>query len=77
MCKQAAAIYFLGAGSSGKRVNANADTSSVKKEKQDQQNLVTPSCEYRLPLVWIDLEMTGKHVEWVSWRMFYLYLYNI
>lgn len=67
MCQQAAVIYFFGAGSSKKRVNGNADTLLVKKEKQNQQNPVTPSCEYKLPLVWIDLEMTGKHVGWVIW----------
>ncbi|XP_027330514.1 oligoribonuclease isoform X4 [Abrus precatorius] len=48
---------------SNKRVNGNTDTLPVKNEKQDLQNLVTPSCEYKLPLVWIDLEMTGLNVE--------------
>ncbi|XP_027330511.1 oligoribonuclease isoform X1 [Abrus precatorius] len=55
---------IAGAGSSSnKRVNGNTDTLPVKNEKQDLQNLVTPSCEYKLPLVWIDLEMTGLNVE--------------
>ncbi|KAJ1432114.1 Ribonuclease H-like superfamily [Sesbania bispinosa] len=51
-----------GAGSSDKRVNGNADT-SAKNKKQDLQNLLIPSCEYKLPLVWIDLEMTGLNIE--------------
>ncbi|CAL0307491.1 unnamed protein product [Lupinus luteus] len=50
-------------GSSKKKVNDNAETSLVKKEKQNQQNLVTTSCEYKFPLVWIDLEMTGLNTE--------------
>ncbi|KAK7276606.1 hypothetical protein RIF29_17749 [Crotalaria pallida] len=52
-------------GSSKKKVNGNADTSLVKKdkEKQNQQNQVTPSTEYKFPLVWIDLEMTGLNIE--------------
>ncbi|KAG4964543.1 hypothetical protein JHK85_039518 [Glycine max] len=44
---------------SDKRVNADVDIVPVKSEKQNQENPVTPSCEYKLPLVWIDLEMTG------------------
>ena len=35
----------------------------VKHEKQQKQDLVTPSSEYKLPLVWIDLEMTGKQLN--------------
>ncbi|XP_027330512.1 oligoribonuclease isoform X2 [Abrus precatorius] len=53
----------IAGSSSNKRVNGNTDTLPVKNEKQDLQNLVTPSCEYKLPLVWIDLEMTGLNVE--------------
>ncbi|KAK7300305.1 hypothetical protein RJT34_11148 [Clitoria ternatea] len=45
-------------GSSNKTSNGNDDTSSVvKNEKQ------IPSSDYRLPLVWIDLEMTGLNIE--------------
>ncbi|KAJ1381565.1 Ribonuclease H-like superfamily [Sesbania bispinosa] len=51
-----------GPGSSDKRDNGNADT-SAKNKKQDLQNLLVPSCEYKLPLVWIDLEMTGLNIE--------------
>ncbi|KAG4953120.1 hypothetical protein AAZX31_14G038700 [Glycine max] len=48
---------------SDKRVNADVDIVPVKSEKQNQENPVTPSCEYKLPLVWIDLEMTGLNIE--------------
>lgn len=37
-------------------------TAMVEKHKNNQQNLDTPPAEYKLPLVWIDLEMTGKYV---------------
>ncbi|RDX74554.1 Oligoribonuclease, partial [Mucuna pruriens] len=47
------------AGSSDKRVNG--DTLPVKNKKQEKP--MTSSCEYRLPLVWIDLEMTGLNIE--------------
>ncbi|XP_020226709.1 oligoribonuclease [Cajanus cajan] len=51
------------AGSSDKRVNAKTDTLPVKNKKPDQEIPVTPPCEYKLPLVWIDLEMTGLNIE--------------
>ncbi|XP_061962579.1 oligoribonuclease isoform X2 [Populus nigra] len=36
----------------------------VKIEKQNEENLVTSSSEvYKMPLVWIDLEMTGLNTE--------------
>ncbi|EXB54646.1 hypothetical protein L484_022507 [Morus notabilis] len=38
-------------------------TAIVEKHKNNQQNLDTPPAEYKLPLVWIDLEMTGLDVE--------------
>ncbi|KAI4308270.1 hypothetical protein L6164_031362 [Bauhinia variegata] len=50
-------------GSKGKKVNGSANASLAKHEKEDQQNLVMPSCDYKLPLVWIDLEMTGLNTE--------------
>ncbi|CAI0453079.1 unnamed protein product [Linum tenue] len=34
-----------------------------KVEGENQQERVTPSGEYKMPLVWIDLEMTGLDVE--------------
>ncbi|KAF7833649.1 oligoribonuclease [Senna tora] len=49
-------------GRSEKRVDA-AETSLVKHEKQNHQSIMPLSSEYRLPLVWIDLEMTGLNIE--------------
>ncbi|XP_034912036.1 oligoribonuclease isoform X1 [Populus alba] len=44
-------------GKSKKKVNES--NLVVKKEKQNEENLVTSSSEvYKMPLVWIDLEMT-------------------
>lgn len=74
MSELASAIYFYGAGSSEKNGSGDIDTLAVKNKKKDQENLVTPPCEYKLPLVWIDLEMTGKLVGWVAWRVFCLFL---
>ncbi|KAI4305859.1 hypothetical protein L6164_029195 [Bauhinia variegata] len=51
------------AGRKGKKVNGSADTSLAKHEKQNQENLAIPSCDYKMPLVWIDLEMTGLNIE--------------
>lgn len=56
-------MYFHGADNSGKGVNHDIGVIPVKNKKQDQENAVFPSFEYKLPLVWIDLEMTGKLVE--------------
>ncbi|QCE01533.1 hypothetical protein DEO72_LG7g2831 [Vigna unguiculata] len=53
-------MYFHGAGNSDKGVNPDIGVIPVKNKKQDQENAVFPSCEYKLPLVWIDLEMTEK-----------------
>ncbi|XP_028758853.1 oligoribonuclease [Neltuma alba] len=50
-------------GRSEKRVDGSSNTSLVKHEKQTQQGIMPPSSEYRLPLVWIDLEMTGLNIE--------------
>ncbi|KAJ7960452.1 oligoribonuclease [Quillaja saponaria] len=44
-------------------VNGSANSSSVKHEKLNQQNVLSLSRDYKLPLVWIDLEMTGLNVE--------------
>ncbi|KAG6792595.1 hypothetical protein POTOM_001747 [Populus tomentosa] len=49
-------------GKSKKKVNDS--NLVVKKEKQNEENLVTSSSEvYKMPLVWIDLEMTGLNAE--------------
>lgn len=45
-----------------KKVN-NSDNMLLVKEKESQQNSEMPLEEYKLPLVWIDLEMTGLNVE--------------
>lgn len=49
--------------SSDKNGSGDVDTLAVENKKKDQENLVTPPCEYKLPLVWIDLEMTGLNIE--------------
>ncbi|XP_014504069.1 oligoribonuclease [Vigna radiata var. radiata] len=51
------------ADNSGKGVNHDIGVIPVKNKKQDQENAVFPSFEYKLPLVWIDLEMTGLNIE--------------
>ncbi|KAJ7964907.1 Oligoribonuclease [Quillaja saponaria] len=50
-------------GTIDKKVNGSANTLLVKNEKQNQQDVVSPSIDYKLPLVWMDLEMTGLNVE--------------
>lgn len=39
----------------------SSDAAVVKQEKQSELNSVLLSKSYKLPLVWIDMEMTGKH----------------
>ncbi|CAJ1971197.1 unnamed protein product [Sphenostylis stenocarpa] len=57
-------VYFGGQiGNSDRGVNHEISIIPVKNKKQDQEIPVTPSCEYKLPLVWIDLEMTGLNIE--------------
>lgn len=48
---------------SGVRDKEAKSTAMVEKPKNNKQNLDTPPAEYKLPLVWIDLEMTGLDVE--------------
>ncbi|GMY24192.1 oligoribonuclease isoform X1 [Fagus crenata] len=48
---------------SEKKVNSLNDKLLVKNDKQSEETLVMPSVELKLPLVWIDLEMTGLNVE--------------
>ncbi|XP_062172752.1 oligoribonuclease [Alnus glutinosa] len=50
-------------GKNKKKANRLDDKLLVENEKQCQQNIVMPSVAYKLPLVWIDLEMTGLNVE--------------
>jgi hypothetical protein len=47
---------------SEKKVNSLNDKLLVKNDKQSEETLVMPSVELKLPLVWIDLEMTGKYM---------------
>ncbi|KAK7372687.1 hypothetical protein VNO80_06074 [Phaseolus coccineus] len=51
------------AGNSDEGVNPDIGIIPVKKKKQYKEDPATPSCEYKLPLVWIDLEMTGLNIE--------------
>ncbi|KAG8371615.1 hypothetical protein BUALT_Bualt13G0106700 [Buddleja alternifolia] len=54
--------YFMEDGGTGED-NSSGDGSLLKVENGDKQtNEFTPA-EYRMPLVWIDLEMTGLNVE--------------
>ncbi|XP_074572131.1 oligoribonuclease-like isoform X2 [Curcuma longa] len=39
------------------------ENTSTRNDKVEQQMLPSPSQDYRMPLVWIDLEMTGLHIE--------------
>ncbi|XP_030954008.1 oligoribonuclease isoform X2 [Quercus lobata] len=48
---------------SEKKVNSLDDKLPQKNGKQSEETLVIPSVDYKLPLVWIDLEMTGLNVE--------------
>jgi hypothetical protein len=53
-------MYFVETGKRKKKVNGLDAKLLVEKEKQCQQKM--PSVVYKLPLVWIDLEMTGRHM---------------
>ncbi|KAK4608220.1 hypothetical protein RGQ29_001860 [Quercus rubra] len=48
---------------SEKKVNSLDDKLPEKNGKQSEETQVIPSVDYKLPLVWIDLEMTGLNVE--------------
>ena len=50
---------FSDTGKREKKVNGSNSMLPVEKGKQ---NLVMHPEEYKLPLVWIDMEMTGKYV---------------
>ena len=55
-------IYFVVAVKSEKKVNNLDEKMPQKNGKQSEETLVIPSVDYKLPLVWIDLEMTGKYM---------------
>ncbi|XP_065635473.1 oligoribonuclease isoform X2 [Quercus suber] len=48
---------------SEKKVNSLDEKLPQKNGKQSEETLAIPSVDYKLPLVWIDLEMTGLNVE--------------
>lgn len=52
-------MMFSDTGKREKKVNGSNSMLPVEKGKQ---NLVMHPEEYKLPLVWIDMEMTGKYV---------------
>lgn len=52
-----------GKGKNKKKSERSGDIILSKDENSSQQNLKVVSDEYKLPLVWIDLEMTGLNVE--------------
>ncbi|KAF3455212.1 hypothetical protein FNV43_RR05660 [Rhamnella rubrinervis] len=59
LAKEAAAS----SGNGKKKVNGSDRMLPVEKGKQNQQTIVIHPEEYKLPLVWIDMEMTGLNVE--------------
>jgi len=52
-----------GRGKGKKKGDSSADMTLSKKDNGGPQSLEVVSGDYKLPLVWIDLEMTGLHVE--------------
>lgn len=52
-----------GRGKSKKKVESSGDTSLAKSDNDSQQSLDVVPEEFRMPLVWIDLEMTGLNVD--------------
>ena len=48
-------------GKSESNGKGSTDAAVVTQEKQSEPNSALLSENYKLPLVWIDLEMTGKH----------------
>ena len=46
----------------GKKSNNSSNLVPSKNEKNGQLDSMMSSEQYKLPLVWIDLEMTGKYV---------------
>ncbi|KAG6487357.1 oligoribonuclease-like [Zingiber officinale] len=39
------------------------ENTNTRDDKVEQQTFASPSEDYRMPLVWIDLEMTGLHID--------------
>ncbi|XP_057990929.1 oligoribonuclease isoform X2 [Hevea brasiliensis] len=44
-------------------VNGSLSSVLIENGKQNEQNLVTSAVDYKMPLVWIDMEMTGLNIE--------------
>lgn len=55
-------IYFVHTDKSEEKIIGLDDKLVVENGKQCLSNPVTPSVEYKFPLVWIDLEMTGRRM---------------
>lgn len=53
---------FIETDTKGKKSNSSSNLVPLKDEKNCQQDSMMSSEQYKLPLVWIDLEMTGKYV---------------
>ncbi|EEF46711.1 oligoribonuclease, mitochondrial, putative [Ricinus communis] len=51
------------AGNNRSNENESASTLMVRNGRQNEKDLVTCSVEYNMPLVWIDMEMTGLNIE--------------
>lgn len=45
-----------------KETNSHVSKEMADKNKRNQQNQVAVRADYKLPLVWIDLEMTGTYL---------------
>ena len=53
-------IFAFDIGKSKSKGKGSTDAAIVKQEKQSELSSALLSENYKLPLVWIDLEMTGK-----------------
>ncbi|XP_047317436.1 oligoribonuclease [Impatiens glandulifera] len=52
-----------GKGKGKNKIDNTSDTITSEKENGAESSLEVPSSHYKMPLVWIDLEMTGLDVE--------------
>lgn len=51
-------VWLIESGKSKKEANASGDILTGERQKQGQPDVAAE--DYKLPLVWIDLEMTGN-----------------
>lgn len=65
-------VFLFVAETSRNIVNGSLSGLGIENGKQIGQNLVTSAVEYKMPLVWIDMEMTGKRAYF--YFIFYFYL---